>query len=271
MALSDLTTKGFCVIKNLFSAEQVELIKQDFELIKDFKVNEDYPVLPVGKRIPLADVITNVVDPLSLNVLNDTGITTDFNPTPVYFSINHGVNFDWHQDHESYLSFKDHLNYLNIYVAIYKDDPKLSNICVLDFEKLIEKDPQMSFLKGYGATRFVVKGDKTILTDDNTGIEYTLDFDINTIADCPNLESGDAIVMRGDCIHRTQDTLTPRVAMSVRRMNSKSIVKRSNFTIDSQAKQFVFSNKDVYNKMLSAFGNAEEIELGKLVNVHTGR
>jgi len=268
VALSDITTKGFCVIKNLFSVEQIDIIRQDFELIKNFKVNKNYPVLPVGKKIPLTDIINSVVDPIGNTIIKTDGPITNFNPTPVYFSISHGVDFDWHQDHESYFFFNNHMDYLNIYVPIYKEVPELSNVCVIDFEKLIAKDSRMSFLKGYGATRLTVTDGTTNLQDDNTDITHQLDFDINTIADCPHLEVGDALIMRGDCIHRTQDTLTPRVAMSIRRMNSASIVNRSNFNMTSRTKEFVYNgNKEHYQKMIDKFNGEEQKLLGELFDV----
>jgi hypothetical protein len=270
MALSDLTTKGFCVIKNLFNADQINTIRQDFELIKNFEVNKHYPVLPVGKMVPLENIINSVVVPISKTISEETGLITDFNPTPVYFSISHGVDFDWHQDHESYFQSEDHFNYLNIYVPIYKPNTELSNVCVIDFEKLIKLDLQTEFLRNYGATRFVCKNGKTIIHDDNTDSVHELSFDINDIADCPQLEIGDALIMKGDCIHRTQDVLTNRVAMSIRRMYSKTKVKRSNFDPTSKAKEFVLSsNKEVYNKMIDKFKDRHEIELGELNNVHT--
>jgi hypothetical protein len=268
VALSDLTTKGFCVIKNLFSTEQIDTIRQDFELIKNFEVNKNYPVLPVGKRVPLTDIINSVVDPVGKTIADTIGLVTDFNPTPVYFSIKHGVDFDWHQDHESYFFFNNHLDYLNIYVPIYKEDPELSNVRVIDFEKLIDRDSRMAFLKGYGATRLTVTDGKTTLQDDNTDTTYQLDFDINTIADCPHLSVGDALIMRGDCIHSTQDTLTPRVSMSIRRMNSASVINRSNFDITSQTKGFIYNgNKGHYQNMIDKFGNSKQKPLGELFNV----
>lgn len=272
MALSDLTTKGFCVVKNLFNNKQLETIRSDFDLIKDFPVNKDYPVLPVGKKIQLDDIFSEVIDPLCKLINKETRINTNFRPTPVYFSIEHGVNFNWHQDHESFFQTANHLDYLNIYIPIHKPVINLSNVCVIDFEKLLELDSSLKFLKGYGATRFTCTNTNTIINDDNNDTEITIDFNIDDIADCPNLEAGDALIMRGDCIHRTQDTLTDRVSMSIRMMNTETVIKRSNFNFTSKGKEFVFkSNMESYNKLMSKFGNREEMKLGELHNVHTNR
>jgi len=265
----NLVNNGFCVVKNLFNQEQIARIREDFELIKNFSVpSKFYPVLPVGKQIPLNDIISSVVDPLCSAIQSETGIVTDFSPTPVYFSISHGVDFDWHQDHESYFQSGDHFNYLNIYVPIYKPQAELSNVCVIDFEKLIAADPSTAFLRNYGATRLVCADGQTTIHDDNTDATHTLPFDINDIADCPQLEVGDALIMKGDCIHRTQDTLTDRVSMSIRRMNSNTIINRSNFDFTSKAKEFILgNNREVYNKMIAKFNNLDEIKLGELFNV----
>lgn len=79
MELSDLKTAGYCVIKDLLTAEQLNLVRQDFELIKNFPVNKSYPVLPVGKCVPLSEMITSVVEPLTVRIKETSGITTDFN------------------------------------------------------------------------------------------------------------------------------------------------------------------------------------------------
>jgi len=267
---NDLLHKGFCVVENLVDNSLLELLNNDFNLIKNFPVSKHYPVLPVGKKLPVTDLLNKVIDPLSESIKNNTGISTNVHPTPVYFSIKHGVNFDWHQDHESFYQTGDHSNYLNIYIPIYKTDPALSNVCVINFEKLLDLDPSLAFLKGYGATRFSCKDNKTIIKDDNTDKETVLNFNINQIADCPNLKVGDALIMRGDCIHRTQDTLTDRVSISIRRMDCNTIINKSNFDINSQVKEFIFKNsEDYYQKLISKFSNNDEIKLGDLLDLHT--
>jgi hypothetical protein len=263
-----LKSKGFCVIENLLDQALIDTIYQDFELIKDFdSPNKNYPILPAGKRIPLIDLINNIIEPVCEEIKNNLSIITDFTPTPIYFSIDKGVNFNWHQDHESYFQSGNHLDYLNFYIPIYKPSIELSNISVVNFEKLFYLDPGSQFLKGLGATRLFANS-TTLVQNDNNDSEYIIPFDIAEVAETPHLAVGDALVMRGDCIHKTQDTLTPRIAISIRRLNTQTIVNKSHFNITSIAKKHMFeNNKELYNKSVAKFQTNETLTLGELLNV----
>lgn len=244
MILSDLTTKGFCVIKNFLNHDIINLIRSDFELVKGFAVNKDYPVLPAGKFVPVIDAINDIVNPISKSILTTTGLITNFTPTPIYFSTAHGVNFGWHQDRESYF-LESHHDYLNIYVPIYKEKLELSNVCVVDFQKLVDIDPRTANLKRAGGTRFVVEDNKTNIHYDNSNSGYQIDFDINDIAECPYLGVGDALIMRGDAIHRTQDNFTERVSISIRRLDAATITRSDNGSTSDSYKFLVINTADI--------------------------
>ena len=264
----DLSNKSFCVIKNFLNSQQLNLIKEDFNLIKDEKfLNSNFNIIPVGKKIDLKKVFRDTIDPLSEDIQNNIDIKSDYTPTPTYFSIRHGINFGYHQDHESWFLYKDHKNYLNIWVPILKPDPALSNVVVINFEKLFRDHPELIFLKNYGATRFE-SGSPSRMVDDNTGIVTEFNFNLEEYAECPHLDAGDALVMRGDCIHRTQDTLTDRVAISVRRMFSQSVVQKSNFEPTSPyKKEIIENNPALYQKILSKFGDRSECTIKDLLEL----
>ena len=264
----DLTDKSFCVIKNFFNSQQIKLIEEDFNLIKNEKfLNSNFNIIPVGKKIDLKKVFSDTVDPLSADIQTSTNIKSDYTPTPTYFSIKHGINFGYHQDHESWFLYKDHKNYLNIWVPILKPDPLLSNVVVINFEKLFKDHPELKFLKDYGATRFE-SGFPSRMVDDNTGVITEFDFNLEDYAECPYLNAGDALVMRGDCIHRTQDTLTDRVAISIRRMYSQSLVHRSNFDLTSPyKKEIIENNPSLYQRILSKFGDKNECTIKDLLEL----
>jgi hypothetical protein len=266
--IDDLRHKGFCVLNKLFDQTLIDTILQDFELIKDFdSPNKNYPILPAGKRIPLVGLINNIIEPICNEIKNNLPIVTDFTPTPIYFSIGKGVNFNWHQDHESYFQSGDHVDYLNFYIPIHKPTIEMSNLSVVDFKKLCERDPNAQFLKGLGATRLFA-GSTTLVKNDNNDTEYVIPFNIEEVSETPNLAVGDALIMRGDCIHKTQDTLTPRIAISIRRLNTKTIVNKSHFNITSVAKKYMFeNNKELYDRIIAKFQTSDTLTLGELLNV----
>ena len=262
---ANLLDKSYCVVKNLLDTSDINLIKQDFDLIKTEKfLNPNFNILPVGKKISIDSSISKI-EQLSNDIRDTVNIETNFSSTPVYFSISHGVNFGYHQDHESWSLYCDHANYLSIWIPIIKPTKELTNVVVLDLGRLLLDHPELSFLKNYGATSFL-GGPSSSISDDNTGKTITLEFDLDAYSECPQLEEGDALVMRGDCIHKTQDILTSRVAISARRLLTTSIVNKSHFDLTSPVKkQIVENNPVMYQKILNKFESSDTCTVGELL------
>ena len=269
-----LKSKGFCVIENLLDQDLIQDLIQDYNLILDgFDFpNKIYPIMPAGKKMPVKDKIDNIINPICKEIAEQANITTNFSATPIYFSIPLGIQFSWHQDHESFFQTANHSDYLNIYIPFVKPDAELSNVCVIDFEKLLEIDPSCKNLIGYGATRITPQENQTIITDDNTDIEYTLPFNIEQAMYIPKLKVGDALIMRGDCIHRTQDTSTPRISISIRCMNTETVIHKSLFDITCKAKQYAKDNNpEPYERLLQKYNGREQMTLGEMLNVYPQR
>jgi hypothetical protein len=262
---ANLLDKSYCIIKNLLDTTDINLIKQDFDLIKTEKfLNPNFNILPVGKKISIDSTISKI-EQLSNDIQDAVNIKTNFSSTPIYFSISHGVNFGYHQDHESWFLYGDHANYLSIWIPIIKPTKELTNVVVLDLGRLLLDHPELSFLKNYGATSFL-GGSSSSISDDNTGKTITLEFDLDAYSECPQLEEGDALVMRGDCIHKTQDILTDRVAISARRLLTTSIVNKSHFDLTSPVKkQIVENNPVMYQKILNKFKSSDTCTVGDLL------
>src|SRR5262249_14288199 len=135
------------------------------------------------------------------------------------------VSFRWHQDHDSYFVFQDHYNYLNCYIPIVKPVREKSNVSIIPMNALRERSPHVfARIRGRGASRFLPLRRFTIVTNDNTGgLHGVLPYDVNELAATPHLAAGDLLLLRGDMIHRTQDTDTDRVAASVRLTNLEGV------------------------------------------------
>lgn len=266
----DLKTKGYCVVRNIFDSSLLDTIRQDYDLIRNeygFMKNYDLAA-PGGKKIQYLNLVDSVLTPICKQIQEQTGITTNFTQTPAYFAIERGTDTKWHQDHESYFQTGDHRDYLNFWVPITKPEKSLSNLGVINFEKLFELDPGARFLEGLGATTFVVRNGVTIVKNENNDSEYTIPFDINTVSEYPELDAGDVIIVRGDCIHQTQDRLTPRVSLSIRRLNLNSKIKRSHFVPTSVTKQQIIdSDPERYKAVISKFHNTDEITIGELFGI----
>jgi hypothetical protein len=268
----DLATKGFLQVRGFLGAGELARLQKDygFQVAKAIE-NANYDVPSAS---PL---LTRRFEPqlqaASAAVRAATGIDADMTVCGLYFAIEQGISFPWHQDHESFFLYQQHAHYLNFYVPIVKPDPKHSNLCLVPFDRLSAALAAAEFqrLVGGGATRFFPEGGHTRVCDDERGEEFVLPIDIEGLKVTPELEPGDLLLMRGDMIHRTQDTHCARIAVSFRRTRSTATISRSRLVAGAAVKHEMMSkNAGLYEplrKCLDSSGR-EEITAMQLAMYH---
>src|SRR5262245_35032448 len=208
-ALLDLWTKGYVVIHGFLDSNEIEFFKNDYDAVGNAD-NSNYSMRVVTEvgLTRISPTLKSIADA----VCRETPITVDILWGGVYFATG-AVNFEWHQDHESFFILQDHLNQLNFWIPLVKPEPNRSGICVINFEDLRRKSSQAhSDVVGKGAHRFSIADGKTRVFDDSTDAELDWLFSVEELMEAPDLRAGDLLLMRGDAMHRTQDADTDRVA-----------------------------------------------------------
>jgi ectoine hydroxylase-related dioxygenase (phytanoyl-CoA dioxygenase family) len=120
-----------------------------------------------------------------------------------------------------------------------------------------------------GACRYTPVDDHTEVHDDDTGEVFTIPVNLETIKITPKLAPGDLLMLRGDTIHRTQDNLTRRVALSMRCTNGNHVVNKTKILNGCEYKKTIIQyNKDMYATILERFGEQEEITINNMFNEH---
>lgn len=136
------------------------------------------------------------------------------------------VDFPWHVDHESFYLYGQHRNYLNIWIPVEKERACDANLCVVPFDRLAAADPDLCRLvEGRGA----IKVDGRRFAFDATGMTRDCGFDLDSIAEAPELRSGDLLVLRGDVLHRTQNQRAARTALSIRCVDASHTIDASHY------------------------------------------
>jgi len=265
----DLETKGFLHIPALLSSSTIEtLVSESFAGTK--AANSNYSIKTVSPALR-EELHQSHFKKLAHDVCSNTGIYVDTTKVGVYFSIKDGVNFDWHQDHESWFQTQDHFNYLNIWIPIVKPDQKKSNLSIIPFDVLKSEIPDL-YAKTVrnGASRIVEMQGKTFWVSDNEWDHVDLSKSaskLRSIAITPELAAGDALILRGDLFHRTHDTDTERISVSFRLLNSRAIVSRKKLLEMSPEKFLMLGNNNgVYTRMLLSFAavGKEEMPVSEL-------
>lgn len=259
----DLKSKGYVHIRGFLSERELLLLREDFER-QSVKVNANG-----NYDTPVASQMLIWKFERSMKVVGDvvratTAINCDMTVAGVYFSVERGIGFPWHQDHESFFIYQQHVDHLNFYIPVVKPEAKRSNLCLIPFDLLREVVPESKYqrLVGSGAARFFPNGMETRVCDDESDEEYTLPVNIEELKVTPELEAGDLLLIRGDVIHRTQDTQTARIAVSFRRALSTSPINRAKFISGGNfKKRFIRNNLATYKNYLDCFDalNCESI------------
>jgi len=103
-------------------------------------------------------------------------------------------------------------------------------------------------------------GTKWVVRDDDQGGNLgTFDFDLSEIEETPHLRPGDLLPLRGDLIHRTQDSSTRRIAASIRYINSGTVVPGSSLVRGSFAKALMMLNaRYLFDPVFACFDRSGE-------------
>ena len=203
--------------------------------------------------------------------VHDAGIHVDRVDGGLWFSTARGVNFNWHQDTDSYYTTQDHHHYINVYIPVIKPELTKTNLKVVPFSALRANIPDEAYreLLGRGAKMFRPAGDSTVVINAERGGKRNLPIDIDKIAVAPELAAGDAMILRGDVIHRTQDSETMRVSASFRLINSQGVVRKAQLCSGGFHKwNLMLATPQQYETMLRAFAThkVDELPMGKLLD-----
>lgn len=208
--LKELDTNGYTVLKNMITELEIE------------KMYHTYLAIGNKKRVIVKSPYTGILNSLSTKIrylmytINaNTSLKLDIITSEVGYFDTAFYNNGWHQDHEPVIIYKDAFNAINLWIPLVKPDEHKSGLDIIPFSKLSPTD--IAYFKGFGARRILSENNRTyVLDDNNRGHRTDFSFDINELSVSPAISVGDILVMRGDTIHKTQDTETHRIALSIR-------------------------------------------------------
>ena len=286
----ELDSKGYVVVPAFLAAPEIDVYRADYQAADDAARSHEPSRSSAARARDAIDVPYKVrhVTPQARQVIDEklaaaaraakhaTGIRVNTHSSgpfgSLYFTTDGDIGLGWHQDSVSYYAYQNHYDYLNFYIPIVKPDRARSNLSVIPFDALSARSPgACQAIRGRGATRFVVKRGETIIHDNDQGGRHgVLPYDIAELAVTPELGAGDLLLLRGDVIHRTQDTATRRIAVSLRMMNARTRVRRAELLRGGLVKTILMTQlRNDFQVLLDCFDAAgrEEMTLGKLVGL----
>ncbi|MBC7975044.1 MAG: phytanoyl-CoA dioxygenase family protein [Myxococcales bacterium] len=278
----DLDARGYVVVPGFLNAAELDGFRADYEAADraasahnagpdaatrtadaidvPYKVRHVTPAARAAIEAKLNAVAATVSAQTAVQVNSHAGGPFG----NIYFTTGGDRGLSWHQDSVSYYAYQNHHDYVNFYMPIVKPERARSNLSVIPFDALAARSPALaSRVRGKGATRFVAKDGQTVVHDNDGGGKHgTLPYLLDEIAATPELDAGDLLLLRGDMIHRTQDTSTRRIAVSLRMMNASTRVRRAALVRGGLVKTLVMVQlrKD-FSRLFASFAAAGRDEL----------
>jgi len=249
--ITDLKTKGFAVVNNFLSSDEIEFLINEYHGRIDNNKNYNAPLSSPSVGEKLGPKISNV-----LKLINQqTDLRPDFLVPLGMFLNTQFINFDWHQDHESYYFWQHHYDCVNFYMPLVKPEKNQTGVSMVPMDALSTMIPNhINDIIGKGAKTFKISKGNTQVIDDINGNETVWNFDINNLSVSPELSAGDLLLLRGDIIHKTQDLNTSRLAISLRCFNSNAIISKKELLHGGRVKQrFIENNSGMYKLLRSMF------------------
>jgi hypothetical protein len=249
----DLEKRGYVVVRDFLPTDVIARLREDYsQQGRDVTI----PYLKNGSP-EMAELTKPRVDAVLEQVRSQTALKVDLPAGVHYFATGKstGMTFPWHQDHESWFVMQNHYDYLNFYIPIIKPEVQKSNLRIVPFDVLEQNAPNAyRMLVWGGASRVRSLAGRWFVMSDATGAVRMLPSSIEAFAVTPELAAGDLLLMRGDVLHRTQDTETERVAFSVRISSAETVVRRSVLASGGiQKAAFMIRYAPIYENLFRVF------------------
>lgn len=246
----ELEKRGFAVIRNFLSAEECTHWLSNYRESPEPAAGEEmlYSVVPCPldkiKAAPLGEKMQALCDGLTAagGVCQPRRLQEGY-----YFETQaRKTAFFWHQDNDSFYLHQTHKDYINVWIPVLKPDEAVSNLEVIPIECWQEFAPEAwKHMENSGARWVHQFRNKNYIVDEAGDMEPIKlgALSPSDMSFCAHMRLGDAFVMRGDMMHKTQEAFyvpskgaeeldamniarLPRVSLSVRCFNPDHIITK---------------------------------------------
>jgi hypothetical protein len=240
----DLQKRGFVVVREFLPADVVAAAAA--------KMTSDEFAASSAVAADVDAIIRKRVEAVFPELEKHAGLhLTHTTPSRMFWNRLHYL----HTDDTPYWYFQDFTEYVNFWIPVLKPDPKISGLTVVPRDALAERAPDAAAaLMNQGCADFIPRSvaergqaasdahfldekAMSIIADPN--VPQTLmiekngerrpifcDVDIRSLGVSPETAAGDAVIVRGDVLHQTQDRKTERLAISTRALNGERKIRR---------------------------------------------
>jgi hypothetical protein len=247
--IGEFSKTGYVVIKDWLSDDEVNALLNDYKSSQTTN-NKNYQITCASAAMLV--MLEPKIQQILTHINQTTDLTVDLLTPGAMYTDTSWIDWGWHQDHESYYTLQQTKNYLNFYIILSKEDPTMSGLSIVPLNLLPRDD--YNKIENTGATVYVPNGNITQVKSDDTGEEFTLSVNINTIAHTPVISAKDLLLIRGDVIHKTQDNSKQRTALSIRCTQGSAPISKDRLLEGCDVKRnMIKNNQQTYDSILQKF------------------
>jgi ectoine hydroxylase-related dioxygenase (phytanoyl-CoA dioxygenase family) len=245
-----LNTRGFVAVREFLSTAELGPLERAYR--RSARADVAMYVAMEPAREDIAGVIEKI-ERLLPSIRAGTGNQTDTVIEQGTFFATDQMNLGWHADYKSYYLFQGHRHHLTFWLPVIKPLRDKSGLSVVPMDRLRERgEPVFRLIEGRGTAR--CENGYFHYEDGRADRHMACPVDFDEIAETPELGAGDALVMRSDLLHRTQDVRTARVSLSLRALWSGHRLTRAHLlTASPNKRKRMLGEPNAFCEVLAAF------------------
>jgi hypothetical protein len=229
---SSLEERGFCVIPEFLSREEIDFLVAEFDASPDYSppTKTKHAAQHLGDR-PVAgqtgalranamgrkETFQRIRPRMEALAAGITGAKAAlyqilYLQTPV-------ISLPFHQDHDHFFLTEYNRTHLNYWIPLVKPSRTEAGLRLIPWDRLGEKSPRLfNLCRRSGASRlYSLRDAGTLYLSDWSGVHYHEEnLEIEEVMETPEVGPGDLLLLRLNSIHATQTTDDRRLAVSLR-------------------------------------------------------
>ena len=195
---SSLEERGFCVVPEFLSREEIDFLLADFEA-------SPLPDNPTRVRVGRKESFAKMCPRMEAFSQGITGAKAALYQMQ-YFQTP-GISHPFHQDHDQFFVTEYNRTNLNSWIPLVKPFRTELGIHLIPFDRLAEKSPRLfNLCRRSGASRLLsLRGGGTFYISDWSGVTWIEEsLEVEEVMETPEVGPGDMLLLRFNVIHATQ-------------------------------------------------------------------
>jgi ectoine hydroxylase-related dioxygenase (phytanoyl-CoA dioxygenase family) len=266
--LNELDTNGYLIIRNFLSDDEVLHYKTIFQYDKSI-YGKNYREVDISVENKIIPSVKEKFEQFMASLNAATNRNINFLSPVIDVLRTENVNLPWHQEHEGYFMYQNPKNHLRMWIPLVKSSPEIDGIEMIKHADL--KSNANEFFHKYvldtGAKFFKVEDDKTTVVDRENDITTVENINLEDYITNTMTMPGDAVIFRGDCVHRTQPNSKNRMAIAFKLCDDTHVICKDKFMSGGDTKHKKFTTLPHYKPYFDIFETRETATFKELNDI----